>query len=265
MNLLWLIRFGIVLICLIMFVWRANWTWAIGLLAASLMVALDALRMRELLVDGGFLSWLFGGLIAGGAFALISGLFRPKSIYSTSRSETRIPSVEPGYNQPPSVRLKSVSAENNAVDRKMLFAQIRKRLSPDDIYDLIFDADLNENNIVSPAQDMRETIVRLMDEAERSGQSGRLAMSVERILTPISKESLPRLNRISAETPPHLLRQAIIANYSFSTLDDLCTKIGIDWQEMGSDAKKTRVRRMLRYLQRRNRLPDLFVQLKSTK
>ena len=82
-------------------------------------------------------------------------------------------------------------------------------------------------------------------------------------MTPLPKENLPRLERLSAETPPHLLRQAIISNYTFATLDDLCTELGIDWQEMGSDAKKTRVRRLLRYLQRRNRLDELFQQLKE--
>ena len=238
-----------------MFVWRANWAWAAGLLAASLMALLDALRMRELLADAGFLNWLFGGLIAGGAFVWIVQLSRPK----LGSSKTTIPSVEPAYNAP----VAPVASDHSAVDRQMLLAQIRNRLSPDDIYDLIFDINLNENNVISPAQDMRETIVRLMDEAERQGQAGQLAISVERILTPLPKEHLPRLSRLSAETPSHLLRQTLIANFTLSALDDLCTKLGIDWQEMGSDAKKSRVRRFLRYLQRRNRLDELFVQLKS--
>ena len=240
-----------------MFLRRANWAWATGLLTVGVMIVLDALQMRELLADGGFLTWLLGGLVAGGGFVWLVALFRPNSL--PSQQKNRIPSIEPSYNAP----VAPVSAENSAVDRQMLFDQIRSRLSPDDIYDLIFDTNLNENSVIAPSQDMQETIIRLMDEAGRAGQSGQLAMSVERILTPLSKDSLPRLGRLSAETPSHLLRQTIIANLSFDDLANLCTELDIDWQEMGSDAKKTRVRRLLRYLQRRSRLPELFEQLQS--
>jgi hypothetical protein len=81
-------------------------------------------------------------------------------------------------------------------------------------------------------------------------------------LTPVPKENLPRLEKVSAESPSTVLRQFLIANYALDELADLSRALNIDWEEMGTGPKKTRVRHFLLYLRRRSRLAELVTLLK---
>ena len=128
---------------------------------------------------------------------------------------------------------------------------------------MIFDLDINENDVLNPSLKSSEIILNVMEEADRRGQSGTLALSVERILTPLPAANLPRLEKLSPESPPNLLRQYLISNYTLAELERMTQRLEIDWQELGSEGKKTRVRRLLLYLKRRNRLPDLLDQMRQ--
>ena len=252
----WIIRLTLALIFLIMFLIRGNRAWGIGLLTVSAIVFLDALRSRQLLDDIGYLGYAIGGILAAGMFLWLIDLLRTNTqseVLPSFRSATDLPTAKP-------------SSRNNqsAFDRQLLFEQIRDNLGADDVLDLIFDLDLKENSIINPAQAMPHSIMAVLDQAEAKGQMAQVAMSVERILTPMQADHLPRKVHISAETPPHLLRQFLTLNYSDNDLAVLASKIGVAWQDMGSDAKKSRVRRLLLHAKRRGLLKKLLQQINPT-
>ena len=78
----------------------------------------------------------------------------------------------------------------------MLYEEIRLRFSRDDLQDLMFDLDVNELDVVVAGQTNDELIVRIMDAADDNGQTGAVALAVERILTPPPPEYLPRPEKL---------------------------------------------------------------------
>ena len=260
--LLWIIRLALVLLFLILFLLRGTRAWAIGLITVSVMVALDALRSRGILIELDFLGYVLGGMLAAGAFLWLNGIAQSGDRFqSASRTSVTAPVEQISGVRVSAKPTGANSAENKGFDRQLIFEQIRDNLGSDDVLDLIFDLSLKENEIVNPGQSMPNIIMRVLDEAEKSNQMTQLALSVERILTPMPKDHLPRIERLSAETPPHLLRQFLIQNYTVSDLALLSSKLGIDWQDMGSDHRKSRVRRLLLHLQRRSRTSELVALL----
>lgn len=247
---LWIIRFVIVLLFLVIFVIRGSRVWGIGLLTVSLMVLLDAARLRGVLDEIGYFDYVLGGLLAGGAFLWLVGLLRPAE---ATAAQPAIATPQP---------LRGRATKNKAFDSHMIYEQIRTNLSPDDVRDLIFDLDLNENDILNPALDMPSVIVGLQNMAEETGQTGTLAMAVERILTPLPKENLPRAEKLSADSPPSLIRQFLIANYTLPELELLSEKLAVDWESLHG-GKKQRARQLLLHLKRRNRLDDLIEQFQE--
>jgi hypothetical protein len=86
---------------------------------------------------------------------------------------------------------------------------------------------------------------------------------VERVLTPIPKEKLPRLEKLSADSPPTIIRHYLLAYYDLADLENLASKAGIDWELLGGDNKKSKARNLLLHLKRRSRLPELINLLKA--
>lgn len=261
---LWVVKALVVLYFLVMFVRRPSLGWGVGLLTVTAALFVDAFGEvlgRDVVLDRlGFFQWIIGGGLAAGAFFWLGSLVRPQMAVAPSAVGAGAPATPGGPAAPP-----ARGNGSTLVDRKLLYDQIRHNLGPDDVLDLIFDLDLNENDVVNPALDMPRIIVNVMDAAEAQGLTGMLAMAVERILTPVPKENLPRLEKISAESPSTVLRQFLIANYDNAQLADLARALSLDWEQFGSGPKKTRVRHLLLHLRRRNRLPELIdrMQLKE--
>jgi hypothetical protein len=66
------------------------------------------------------------------------------------------------------------------------------------------------------------------------------------------------LERISVESPPTILRQYLLANYSIVDLQELTEDLEIDWEQLDAGAKREKTRSLLQYVQRRNRLDELL-------
>ena len=128
--------------------------------------------------------------------------------------------------------------------------------------DLAFDLQINENDVFSPGYSATESIVRLMDVAEARGRSGDLALAVERILTPIAAEDLPRPAKLSPQSPPTVLRHYLLANMTMGELAALAGRLGIDWEQLGS-GKRDVARNLLLHLQRRSRMDELIAVLQA--
>ena len=92
---------------------------------------------------------------------------------------------------------------------------------------------------------------------QRRGGDG-VNLAVERSLTPPSPDTLPRLEKISADSPPTVLRHYLLAYYDLERLQKMTAALNIDWEQIGYGSKKTRVRELLLYLYRRNRVDELI-------
>ena len=114
---------------------------------------------------------------------------------------------------------------------------------------------MSENEVVGFYQDANQVIVRLIDLAEQQGQSGQLALSVERILSPIRREDLPRPEKLSVDSPPMVLRHYLLANASNAEIEGMAASLDVDWEYLAGDSKKAKTRNLLLYLQRRNQTP----------
>jgi hypothetical protein len=272
MSFFLILKLLVVAFFLVMFLRGSRVVWGIGLLTVTSAVLLDTLlgtfgrdQMAERL---GFFFYIITGALFAGAALWLWGLFRPlgepaAALTSTGGSRTaptpvpaprRTPHSHPTtWNEP-----RPADSSGTAFDRQMLFNQIRYRFSPDDVLDLIFDLSMNENDVIGYDQDMAQVIINVIDQAEERSQTSTLALAVERILTPLPPDHLPRLEKLNPDSPPIVLRQYLLANYSLAQLEEMATELDIDWEQISGSGKKEKVRNLLLYLYRRNRIDDLL-------
>jgi hypothetical protein len=269
MNWFLLLKLLIVLFFLLMFLRGSRLIWGVGLLTVTTAVLLDTILGtfdRDLLLaEIGFFYYVVSGSLFGGAAVWLWGLLRPLS--------TPADFVADGLSQPNGRRReRSMAARATGVpktagpvepggtifDRQMLYEQIRYRFSPDDVFDLIFDLGINENDVFGVDRDMRQVILNVMDLAEERGESSALALAVERILTPLPPEHLPRLEKLHPDSPHTVLRQFLLAHYSQQQLEEMANRLGVDWEQLEGMSKKAKGRALLLYLYRRNRVDELI-------
>ena len=254
----------VVIFFLAMFLYRANLVWAIGLLTVTSALLLDsflgAFGREQLEGELGFFFYVVGGVLFAGAALWLWGVLRPAVAAITGVSDAPVRRVaRPGRPAP----APAADDEVDAVDRGMLYDQIRTRLSPADIHDLIFDLEFAENDIIAPGEPMNETIIRLMDVAAHQGKQEALALAVERALTPVPPGHLPRLEKLSPDSPPTIFRHYLLAHYEQAELTEMATALEVDWERLDAANKQSLVRNLLLYLQRRSRTADLLALMQS--
>ncbi len=263
-TLILIIKIALVIFFLVMFLRGNKLVWGIGLLTVTSAVLLDTFlgtfNREQMMEELGFFFYVLSGGIFAGAAVWLWGLLRPITVEGTVPASNVRPLQPLTTDEEPPVWSSRPAGEpiDTAYDRKMLYEQIRYRFSPDDILDLIFDLSINENDVIAYNQEAYEAVVRIIDLAEERGQTGALALAVERILTPIPRDTLPRLEKLNPDSPQTVLRYYLIANYTLSELETMTTELGIDWQMIGGDSKQTKVRNLLLYLYRRNRIEELI-------
>ena len=260
MSLILIVKLLVVIFFLIMFLRRPSVAWGVGLLTVTTAILLDTLLNTfdhvELQAEFGFFYYVVAGALFGGAAIWLWGVLRPflnpsqPQAYANNRAKPQ--TAVPAASSNPS------GGNNSAVDRQMVFDQIRTRFGYEDVLDLMFDMGINENDVMSLDQNINDLIIRIMDQAELNGQSGALALAVERILTPMPPENLPRLEKINADSPPTVLRQYLLAHYNLAELEQIAVDLDVDWEELGLSGKKGKVRNLLLYLYRRNRINELI-------
>lgn len=271
-----ILKLLVVFIFLIMFVRRPNIVWGVGLLTVSTAVLLDTLlgtfNREELLADLGFFFYIISGMLFAGAAFWFWGLLRPL-MPATAGQDRPVPNPTPMLSpkvdlptSPPPLPEGHVDGyAAKAIDRRMLYDEIRGRFSEKDLRDLMFDLNINELDVVRPNQSMDELIVNIMDAADRDGHADRVALAVERILTPPAADLLPRLEKLTPDSPPTVLRHYLLAHYTLSELEEITTQLGIDWEQLETGDKRDKVRDLLLYLSRRNRMGDLLQVMQSGK
>lgn len=264
MDFFFILKLLVVLFFLVMFLRNSKIVWGIGLLTVSTAFLLDTIwttfGREEILADIGFFFYVLSGALFAGAAVWFWSLLRPLigipeplMDRATAMGDSR------------SARGARLDApedvdESFAAPRELL-EDIRTRLGPEDVRDIIFDLQLNENDVMAPQLEMTHTIWRVLNHAQEENKMGELALAVERILTPLPPESLPRREKLSVTSPPTVLRHFLLAHYSLSELADLAQRTGVDYERLDHGSKPALARNMLLYLQRRNQIGHLIQQL----
>jgi len=281
-----IVKLLVVLLFLIQFIRRPTVAWGIGLLTVTTAALLDALlgtfNREELLAELGFFFYVISGALLAGAAAWLWGVVRPwlpggptvaqpagaTPTIASAMAPTPLPVADaapvPAPKLPPPLPPDHVDDfAQTGYDRQMLFEEVRRRFSPADLRDLMFDLGINELDVTTVGQSMDELIVRIMDTADRDGQAPTVALAVERILTPPPPEHLPRLEKLNVDSPPTVLRHYLLAHYSVEQLQQIAADLGIDWEQLAAGDKKDKTRDLLLYLYRRNRIDDLLTELRA--
>ena len=268
MLILLILKFVVMAGFLFMFWRRPSLKWGVGLLTVTTAVLLDTFlgtfNREEMLAQFGFFFYVIAGLLIGGAAYWFISLFQPLPGLVTAPRETvgtavSAPPPTPKTSPNTTVTFAPGTDETGtAFDRQMIYEEIRDRLGREDVLDLLFDLGIRDNEVMNLQQEMQQLIINLMELTAQRGQTGQLALAVERILTPPAPEALPRLEKISIESPPTILRHYLLAHYDLEKLQKTAVTLGIDWEQLAVTSKKSKVRDLLHYLYRRNRLDELI-------
>ncbi len=167
-------------------------TWGIGLLTVTTAVLLDALlgtfKGEALREELGFFYFVIAGSLFGGAAVWLWGLMLP--FINPLKAHAPAEMVEPQPQQ--EVQGGRKSQDIDGVDSQMLYEEIHNRFGREDVLDLMFDLSIKENDVMTLDQDMNQLIINIMDVAQQNGQTSAMALAVERILTPLPPDYLPR-------------------------------------------------------------------------
>jgi hypothetical protein len=271
MTIFLIVELILVLIFLLMFLRRPSLVWGVGLLTVTTAVLLDTFfrtfSRADLINEFGFLFYLIAGMLVGGmavwtwgVLASVRGATAVQPTPVTPPMPTPTSGKGTAVIPPPLPELPDDTSA--ALDRQMLYDEIRQRFGREDILDLMFDLGLNESDVVTLDQNLNQLIVNIMDKAQANGQTADLTLAVERILTPISPDLLPRPGKIEVHSPRPILRYYLLANYDLTGLRQIAAHLGTDWEQLGGDNKKAKVRDFLLYLYRRNRIDELITLLR---
>ncbi|WP_420641872.1 hypothetical protein [Candidatus Leptofilum sp.] len=267
MLVLLILKFVVVAFFLFMFWRRPSVNWGVGLLTVTSAVLLDTFlgtfNREEMLAQFGFFFYVIAGLLIGGAAYWLFSLFQPWQLAGKASATAPATAVSPPpaatTNPDANIHFSPGTDETGtAFDRQMIYEEIRDRLGREDVLDLLFDLRIRENEVMNVQQDMHQLIINMMELTAERGQTGQLALAVERILTPPAPEALPRLEKISLESPPTILRHYLLAHYDLEKLQKTAVALGIDWEQLTVTSKKSKVRDLLHYLYRRNRMDELI-------
>lgn len=257
---------ALILFFLVMFYRRSDFIWGVGLLAISSAVLLGVTRVVFNL-DGssamtGLWLQLISGLIISGIALWFLGVLRPwmgEGFFPAGTDNRPSQSaVKPDGEQLLSRRAVGMSNSASEYDRQLLFDQIKQNLGLEDVLDLMFDVEMAENEVIAPTNDMTQTIHNMIDLALERDQISDLALAVERILTPVPPDHFPRLARITVETPSTILRRYLLTFYDLDMLQEIAGALDIDWELMGIGSKQQKVRNLLLWIRRRNRMGELI-------
>ena len=284
-----ILKLLVVLFFLIMFIRRRSMAWGIGLLTVTTAALLDTFlgtfNREEMLAELGFFFYVISGVLLAGGALWLWGVVRPglsndemranagsaaTASAGVQHAQASAPAPAPAaagpmdlpsgpQKLPPALPDDHVDQFAEAgYDRQMLFEEIHLRFSHADLQDLMFDLDIEESDVVSKGQDMDDLIVRIMDEADLRGKVSMVALAVERILTPPPAHNLPRLEKLSPDSPRTVLRHYLLANYDMEELHDLSDTLGTRWEQLEGNDMKAKVRNLLRELYHQDRIADLL-------
>ncbi len=280
MTALLLLKLFVVVLFLVMFLRRPSLPWGIGLLTVTTAVLLDTIlgtfNRAALLAELGFFFYFIAGAIMGGGLFWLLGVLWPHLPRAAAATAPAVAaqtgavpaggivefvSVTPSANGQPEP-LPVVEAATNpdeaAYDVAALLDDIQKRFGREDVLDLMFDLEIPETAVMTTNQNLQALAHEVVVYAARNGQTAQLALAIERILTPPPPEMLPRLEKLTPISPRASLRYYLLVHFNLEKLQKMAARLGIDWEQLEGAEKRGKVRELLQYLYRRNRIDELL-------
>ncbi|HRQ42026.1 MAG TPA: hypothetical protein PLD25_29250 [Chloroflexota bacterium] len=284
MTALLLFKLFVVVLFLVMFLRRPSLPWGVGLLTVTTAVLLDTIlgtfnREAFLAELGFFFYFIAGAIVGGGAFWLLGVLWphlpqsavpatavTPQAVVSPAMSDKERTAAAPSANgqaeltspEPLPVVEVAENPEDAAYDVPALLDDIQKRFGREDVLDLMFDLEIPETAVMSMNQNLQALAHEVVVYATRNGQTAQLALAIERILTPPPPEMLPRLEKLTPVSPRASLRYYLLVHFNLEKLQQMAARLGIDWEQLEGAEKRGKVRELLQYLYRRNRVDELL-------
>lgn len=262
MSLILILKLLVVALFLAMFVRRPSLAWGVGLLTVSTAVLLDTVlgtfNREALLAQLGFFFYVIAGMLLGGSAFWLMSLLWPHLNQPEPPPATAAPTAVSAANGQP-IPLEPVTDPSGAVyDLALIYQDMHARFGREDLLDLMFDMEISETAVMPVNQGMDELSRAIINYAAQNEKAAQLALAVERILTPPPPEMLPRLEKMTPASPRAGLRYYLLAHANLEKLQKLCARLGIDWEQLEGAEKRAKVREMLLYLYRRNRVDELL-------
>jgi len=264
-TILLIVKAIIVLFFLLMFLRRTNWVWGIGLLTITTAVLLDTFLSTfdraQTIADLGFFASAIDGMLVGGMAVWAWGLLRPLTATTVTVAAAAQPhSLDPSTPIPNA----PLAIPDSEIPDYELLKKTYNNLDWQDMRDLLFDAQINENDVMpATGQTTSQLIINSINYAEQHGEIAQYEVALDRIINPIPPENLPRLDKINADSPPTVLRHYLLAHYTLAELEQMATTLNLDWEQLEMGSKKTKVRSLLVELGKNGRLAELISLLQA--
>lgn len=285
MTALLLFKLLVVVLFLVMFLRRPSLPWGVGLLTVTTAVLLDTIlgtfNREAFLAELGFFFYFIAGAIVGGGIFWFLGVLWPHlpqsapaqmaagpmtAVATPATGVQELTPMAPSANGQPETILPeplpvvdaAEDPEAAAYDIPALLADMQQRFGREDVLDLMFDLEIPETAVVSLNQNLHTLAYEVVVYATRNGQTAQLALAIERILTPPPPEMLPRLEKLTPVSPRASLRYYLLVHFNLEKLQQMAARLGLDWEQLEGAEKRGKVRELLLYLYRRNRVDELL-------
>jgi hypothetical protein len=264
MNLFFLIaKIVTVAFFLIMFLRSDKVVWGVGLLTVTSAILLDTFLgtfgREEMIQQLGFFFYILAGALFAGATFWLWGVLRP---YAKSKPDDHLQddSPEPVANTPIEIVSSTEPSEHNSeeVEYPAIFENIRDRFSSDQIADLAFDMGYFSELESASRQNNHELLLLIVDKAANEDRIEDLNLAVDRIESPIPPEHLPRIEKLQPSSPPTVLRQYVVGNYTSPELEQFAIDLGFDWTSLEDETLHAQARGLLLFAEIRGRKDDLI-------
>lgn len=260
------LKLTLVIIFLVIFLRRPTWPWGIGLLTVTSAVLFDTLlgtfNAESLRADLGFFYFVLVGFLLGGGAFWVLGLLWPHLPLPAQAPST---AVTPGNQAEPAPAFAPFTSETGTVyDVQQIYTDLHTKLDDEALRDLCFDLEYPPTLLLGLPQDQPAAAEAIIIHAQKENDIPTLGLGVDRLLSPPAPESLPRLEKITANSPRPILRCYVLAHFDLPSLEKTAETLQIDWQQLPGTTLQGKTRELLAVLYQQQRLTDLITHLQAT-
>lgn len=270
MSLILIFKLVVVLLFLIQFLRRPSLPWGVGLLTVTSALLLDTIfgtfDAEYLQAELGFFLYVIIGFLLGGAAYWLLGLLWPTIKKERQpAAETAVhgasPAAAPAEAQP---GFGQVTADNGTLyDLQLMYADISTQFNTEDSLDLIFDLNIPDQVISNVNGSQALIAADIVGYAEQNNQAAQLALAVERILNPPAAETLPRLAKITPDSPRPILRYYLLAHLDIDELQETAVALNINWDQLNGQNKRSKTRYLLNAVYQQDQVQALLTYLQA--
>jgi hypothetical protein len=264
MDLFFLIsKIVIVAFFLLMFLRSGKMIWGVGLLAVTSAILLDTFLgtfgREEMIEQLGFFFYVFAGALFAGAAIWLVGVIKPH-LSSKQPEELSVdqPESTPARLESPTGPSEEIEASQTPHDHQATSGDINDNFTADNVLDLAFDMSYNDLLESSSELDKKTLLRTVFARAEEEGHTDELELAVERIQNPLPPDHLPRIEKITSDSPPTVLRQYMVQNITGAELESLATDLEIEWPFNQDESTNAKVRFLLISVEKNQKTKDLI-------